>query len=194
MVDRLLETIGFTAKQFSISNEILHLLETLSKNDTSYLSLLPREIFNIVINNSRITPKQLYELADNYEKGYILIKSTNFVIILFFNEKSRCDYFGIPRLTCNYFIIECYVSIHYDKLYISVKNNIIDLGFYNQHDDFDDTIDIKYDESEIYFIEPINNGLLRDAAKLLNSIILRELHHYNYINFFSNKSNIFFDQ
>ncbi len=194
MANELLKTIGFTAKQFSISNEILHLLETLSNDNTSYLSLLPREIFNIVINNVRITPKQLFKLADNYDNGFILIKSRDIVILLFFNEKSGCNYFSNSILDCKYFLIEHQITMHYDNLYISVKDNIIDLDFYNKNDDFDDTITIKYDESEIYFIERINNGLLKDATKLLNRIILRELLHYNYINFFSNKSNIFFDQ
>lgn len=193
-MNELLKTIGFTAKQFSISNEILHLLETLSKDDTSYLGLLPREIFNIVINNSRITPKELFGLADNYHYGYILIKFTNFVIILFFNEKSECDNFGNNRLSCDYFIIKYNVSMKYERLFISVVNNIIYLYFYDAYEENTDNIYMNYDESDIYFVEPINNDLLKDATKILNSIILREIHTYNYINFFSNKSNIFFDQ
>lgn len=182
MAKELLKTIGFTANQFSISNEILDLLEILSKDNAYYLSLLPREIFNIVIDNSRITPKQLFKIADNYHYGYILIKSENFVIILYFYEKSRNYFCGNEILDCSYFIIEYSGSIKYDYLYITVSDNTnINLYFYDTYEENTDELNIKYDESEIYFIELINKDLLKDATKLLNSIILRELLHYNYI-------------
>ncbi len=50
-MDDILKSIGFTAKNCLVSNDIIDLLNTLYNDKTTYLSLLPSEIFKVIIEN-----------------------------------------------------------------------------------------------------------------------------------------------
>jgi len=95
MVKRLLETIGFTANNCLVSPTVIKLLKTLSTDNTSYLSLLPKEIFNLVENKfktylkfKKLSKKILFKLMKKFkDTKYMLIVNNDDIFILRFDEE-----------------------------------------------------------------------------------------------------------
>lgn len=73
-IDKLLYDIGFTTTHLSISNESLKLLNELKTDGSSYISLIPNEIYQIII-------KHLYIEYSNY-----LNENENVIIINIFKH------------------------------------------------------------------------------------------------------------
>lgn len=81
MVNRLLETIGFSANHCFVSPTVIKLLKVLATDNTSYLSWLPKEIFKLVENKlqryfkfKKLNKKILFKLMKKFKDNkYMLI-------------------------------------------------------------------------------------------------------------------------
>ncbi len=97
MVNRLLETIGFSANHCLVSNNVIKLLKTLTTDNTSYLSWLPKEIFNLVekrlrlyLEFKKLNKMLLFRLMEKFKDNkYMLIvnNDNDDIFILKFDEE-----------------------------------------------------------------------------------------------------------
>ncbi len=184
----ILQSIGFTSNHCLVSYDIIPLLNTLHNDKTTYLSLLPSEIFKVIIENLYInlefhnvnkkTFAGLVGLKYKYHGKYILITNKNMNILI--NNINSSDHMNM-NYRCNGFIIKTkyYLSQYIWKnthfIQININDKIQFSFFKGKYSMYLHVF--KLDAISLYIVKPDNNDdtLIKNNSEILHRIIIHEL-------------------
>lgn len=182
----ILQSIGFTANHCLVSNDIILLLNKLYDDKTTYLSLLPSEIFNIIIGNlyinlvfHNVNKETFDELIDKYNDKYILITNKNINILI--NNINSIGYMKyIYKYRCNGFIIKTkyYLSkyIWKNMHFIEINNNDKFVFSFMKRKNYKSLHVFNLDAISLYIVKPVNKDtLIKNNSEILHRIIIHEL-------------------